>query len=60
MFAEDVEKVRALGVNVHVPSVAEMKEWQIATRRTYARWKVQIEPNLIGKIEQVVEQTRKA
>jgi TRAP-type transport system periplasmic protein len=60
LFAEDVEKVRALGVNVHVPTGPEMKEWQIATRRTYARWKVQVEPNLIGKIEQVVEQTRKA
>ncbi len=59
LFSEDVERVRALGVNVHIPSAAEMKEWQIATRRTYARWKVQIEPNLIGKIEQVVEGTRK-
>ena len=59
LFAEDVEKVRALGVNVHVPTATEMKEWQIATRRIYARWKVQIEPGLIGKIEQVVEQTRK-
>ena len=60
LFAEDVERVRALGVNVHIPTPAEMKEWQIATRRIYARWKVQIEPNLIGKIEQVVEGTRKA
>ena len=60
LFAEDVEKVRALGVNVHVPSAPEMKEWQIATRRIYARWKVQVEPSQIGKIEQVVEQTRKA
>ena len=60
LFAEDVERVRGLGVNVHVPTAAEMKEWQIATRRIYARWKVQIEPNLIGKIEQVVEGTRKA
>ena len=60
LFAEDVEKVRALGVNVHVPTPAEMKEWQINTRRTYARWKVQIEPTLVGKIEQVVEGTRKA
>jgi len=59
LFAEDVERVRALGVNVHIPTPAEMKEWQIATRRIYARWKVQIEPNLIGRIEQVVEGTRK-
>ena len=60
LFAEDVEKVRALGVNVHVPTPAEMKEWQIATRRVYARWKVQVEPSLISKIEQVVDGTRKA
>ena len=59
LFAEDVERVRALGVNVHVPTPAGMKEWQIATRRIYARWKVQIEPSLIAKIEQVVEGTRK-
>ena len=59
LFAEDVERVRALGVNVHVPTPAEMKEWQIATRRIYARWKVQVEPGLIAKIEQVVEGTRK-
>lgn len=59
LFAEDVERVRALGVTVHLPTPAEMKEWQIATRCNYARWKVQVEPNLIAKIEQVVEGTRK-
>ena len=37
LFAEDVEKVSALGVQVHVPSAAEIAEWQIATRRIYAR-----------------------
>ena len=31
----------------------------ICVRRNYARWKVQVEPNLIAKIEQVVEETRK-
>ncbi len=36
---------------VHVPTPAGMKEWQIATRRIYARWKVQIEPNMIAKTE---------
>ena len=59
LFAEDVEKVRALGVNVHIPTPAEMKAWEIATRRIYARWKVQVEPTLISKIEQVVEGTRR-
>jgi TRAP-type C4-dicarboxylate transport system substrate-binding protein len=59
-FAEDVERVRGLGVNVHVPTPAEMEVWQIACRRVYARWKQQVNPSLIGKIEQVVEKTRKA
>ena len=40
-FAEDVQKVGALGVDVHVPDDAEMGVWQIATRRPYARWKAQ-------------------
>ena len=60
LFAEDVEKVGALGVNVHVPTEPEMAAWQIATRRPYARWKAQIHPQLIGKIEEIVAKTRKA
>ena len=60
LFAEDVARVGALGVDVHVPSEPEMAAWQIATRRPYARWKAQINPSLISKIEQVVEQSRKA
>ncbi len=60
LFAEDVGRVGALGVNVHVPSEAEMAAWQIATRRPYARWKAQIHPQLIGKIEEIVAKTRKA
>ena len=59
-FAEDVEKVAALGVNVHVPTEPEMIAWRIATRRPYARWKAQIHPQLIGKIEEIVAKTRKA
>ncbi len=59
LFAEDVERVKALGVQVHVPTPAELNEWQITTRRVYARWKAQVNPSLIGKIEQVVEKTRK-
>jgi TRAP-type transport system periplasmic protein len=60
LFEEDVPKVAALGVNVHVPTPAEMAQWQLATRRTYARWKAQINPTFISKIEQVVASTRKA
>ena len=60
LFAEDVEKVRALGVNVHVPTVAEMNEWQIATRRIYARWKGQLGASMISKVEEIVAASRKA
>jgi TRAP-type C4-dicarboxylate transport system substrate-binding protein len=60
LFAEDVDKVAALGVNVHVPTAAEMEVWQIATRRPYARWKAQIQPQLISRIEEIVAKTRKA
>lgn len=60
LFAEDVDRVRALGVNVHVPSAAETQAWQIATRRTYARWKVATHPGLVAKIEQAAAQSRKA
>ena len=57
LFAEDVDRVRALGVDVHVPTAAEQRTWQIATRRTYARWKVQTQPALVTRIEQIVEKT---
>src|SRR6478672_11640708 len=60
LFAEDVQKVSALGVDVHVPNEAEMQAWQVATRRTYARWKAQINPGFITKVEEVVARTRKA
>ena len=60
LFAEDVERVRALGVDVHVPSAAETQAWQIATRRIYARWKAQTHAGLVSKIEQVAAQSRKA
>ena len=59
LFSDDVEKVKALGVQVHIPTAAEMTEWQTASRRVYARWKAQINPSLISKIEQIVESTRK-
>jgi hypothetical protein len=55
-----VAKVSALGVDVHVPTPPEMNVWQVATRRTYARWKAQIQPAFISKIEAVVASSRKA
>ncbi len=58
LFAEDVERVRALGVEVHIPTPAERQTWQIATRRIYARWKVATHAGLVGKIEQVAEKAR--
>lgn len=60
LFAEDVQRVSALGVAVHVPTAAEMQDWQTATRRTYARWKAQIHPGFITKIEEVVARSRRA
>jgi TRAP-type transport system periplasmic protein len=60
LFAEDVERVTALGVSVHVPTPAEMNDWQVATRRTYARWKAQINPQMVSKIEDIVARTRKS
>ncbi len=59
LFAEDVDRVRALGVEVHVPTPAELQAWQITTRRIYAQWKVQTNPVLVSKIEQVAEKVRK-
>jgi len=60
LFAEDVQRVSALGVQVHVPTPDELAAWQIATRRTYAQWKAQINPGLIAKAEEIVARTRKA
>ena len=60
LFDEDVQRVGALGVQVHVPTPAEIGAWQIATRRTYAAWKAQIHPGLVGKAEEIVAKTRKA
>ena len=60
LFAEDVDRVSALGVAVHLPTPAEMNTWQIATRRPYVRWKAQTQPQLVGKIEEIVARTKKA
>lgn len=59
-YAQDVEAVRKLGVDVVVPTAAEMDQWQIACRRPYARWKAQVGAPLITKIEDVVARSRKA
>ena len=60
IYAVDVERVRALGVDVVVPTPAEMEQWQIACRRPYARWKAQLGAPLDSKIEDVVARSRKA
>lgn len=60
LFAEDVEKVSALGVEVHVPTAAELVAWQAACREVFLRWKGRIGEGLVGKIEDVVARSRKA
>ena len=60
LFASDVEQVKALGVQVHVPTADELNQWQIATRRVYARWKLQTSAPLVSKIEEIIAKTRKA
>jgi TRAP-type C4-dicarboxylate transport system substrate-binding protein len=60
LFAEDVERVSALGVEVHAPSAAETAAWQAATRPVYARWKAATDAALVSKIEQAAERSRKS
>ena len=60
LFAEDVQRVSALGVAVHVPTAPEMDAWQIAARRPYARYKAQTNPALVSRVEEIVARTRKA
>lgn len=59
-FADDLKTARDLGVDVHVPSAAELAAFQVATRRAYARWKAQISPPMVSAIEQIVQDSRKA
>jgi TRAP-type C4-dicarboxylate transport system substrate-binding protein len=59
LFEEDVAKVTALGVDVVVPTPAEMAVWQNATRGIYTHWKTLVHPGFISKVEQVVATTRK-
>ena len=60
LAATDVDKVRALGVEVHLPTPAEMEQWRIAARRPYARWKAIVGQGLVGKAEEVVARARVA
>jgi TRAP-type C4-dicarboxylate transport system substrate-binding protein len=59
LFADDVAAVRALGVEVHVPTPAEVQTWQAATRSVYTKWKGATHAALVGKIEQVAERARR-
>ena len=58
LFADDVAAVRALGVEVHLPTPAEMQAWRAATRGVYAKWKEATHPGLVAKIEAVAEKNR--
>ncbi|MBM3556274.1 MAG: C4-dicarboxylate ABC transporter [Alphaproteobacteria bacterium] len=60
MFAEDVAKVTALGVQVHIPTPDEMKAWQAICQPVYAKWKGTVGGGLVDKIEAVVAASRKA
>lgn len=59
-FADDIGTAGTLGVEVHIPSARELEEFRIATRRVYARWKARISMELVGAIEQIVQDSRKA
>jgi len=60
MFAADVVKVGELGVQVHIPTPAEMEQWQAACKPVFAKWKSQVGSDLVSKIEAVVAASRKA
>jgi TRAP-type C4-dicarboxylate transport system substrate-binding protein len=53
LFADDVAAVRALGVDVHLPSAQEMQGWRDATRDAHAKWKEATHPGLVARIEKV-------
>ncbi|MDP3174431.1 MAG: TRAP transporter substrate-binding protein DctP, partial [Phenylobacterium sp.] len=58
-YAEDIANASKLGVEVVQPTAAELNAFVVATRRTYARWKAQINPTLVSAIEQIVVDSRK-
>jgi TRAP-type C4-dicarboxylate transport system substrate-binding protein len=59
-YAEDLSKAKEFGVEVYEPSSADLSTFQQSTRRSYAKWKSQINPALVSAIEQIVETSRKA
>ena len=59
LYATDVDGVRALGVEVHLPTPAEMQAWRDATRGAYAKWKDATHPGLVAKIEQAAARVRR-
>ncbi|GAB3761591.1 DctP family TRAP transporter solute-binding subunit [Ramlibacter monticola] len=59
-FAEDLRQAAAVNVAVYEPTPAQLQEFTVSTRRSYARWKAQISPTLVGAIEQIVQNSRKA
>lgn len=59
LYSNDVEVVRGLGVEVHVPTPAEMDDWMRVTRPAFAKWKVAIGADMVEKIEAVVAEARR-
>jgi tripartite ATP-independent transporter DctP family solute receptor len=59
-YAEDLSRAKEVGVEVYEPSSAELSTFQQSTRRSYNKWKSQINPALVSAIEQIVETSRKA
>lgn len=48
------------GVELYTPTAAEIAEWKAVLRQPYEKWKANINPALITKIEQTVAQAAKA
>jgi TRAP-type C4-dicarboxylate transport system substrate-binding protein len=59
-FAQDLQRGREVGIEIHEPTATELDQFQVATRRAYARWKVQVNAPLINAMEQIVQESRKA
>lgn len=58
VFANDVERAAAIGVEVHVSTDVELAAFREATRPVYDRWKEQIDPDLVSQIEAIVAASR--
>lgn len=58
-FAQDLQRGREAGIEIVEPKPAELEQFQVATRRAYARWKVQINAPLVGAMEEIVAASRK-